>query len=696
MTGQVLARALPAPAGGGAGLASRSIARSLAAAALGAWGPVSAVWPATYRDHTGWLSLALTALAITVGWRIDPKRLGWVVVTVAAAAAATWWSLRLGRGPAAAVWLLVAGANAAVVGWPRWSRWRPAPDPSWLAIAMVGLGGWRWATHQDAVAVSMGMAALGLVVLGTVRPAGAERVDRSVRGGWRWVVATIGRPMGLVAAADFLRLERARLASWWRAPKDRRDRWFIGALGVGFAARTAWVVAMAQPHAEYYSWWNLILADQFAAGELPSYGGHATAYWPPAYPATLAPLAWAAQQWPWLPLHWTGAALNVLIGTATIALVASLAARWFGPSARNPAAWIMALAAGHVFASSALTGDLLATLLFVLAVLAATIVVDRGTGRPAAPFVVVGAIVGYATLIKDFGVLFAFIPALCIRARRGGWSGALRPTVATLLGALVLLGPWTVRNGVQVGVWRPFSTVNVENLCYAKWDIDWRTFLADGGLESASIASGGTEASSREILEDCNRNSPLDNPDLSYRYAVPRELFRYDRPDEATWVARESREVAEHFLGDPMQLLEVAPMRIYTTAGNDSIGGLALATQSGETTIAGPQAMEVFANLQTAWYYAVLVLVSIGLLRLGSVRAAIPLWAICVVLALYTIPGPRALSRHYYVAYPFLVAMAGATIAAIGASGRAAPSGPEGRSDAGVKPVERTDATSAG
>ena len=92
-----------------------------------------------------------------------------------------------------------------------------------------------------------------------------------------------------------------------------------------------------------------------------------------------------------------------------------------------------------------------------------------------------------------------------------------------------------------------------------------------------------------------------------------------------------------------------------------------LASQSGESSIAGPLAMEVLRDAANAWYFGVVGLVLVGLVRLRSVRRAIPLWAITVFLAVYTIPGPRALSRHYFIAYPFLAVMAAATIAAIGA-----------------------------
>jgi hypothetical protein len=103
--------------------------------------------------------------------------------------------------------------------------------------------------------------------------------------------------------------------------------------------------------------------------------------------------------------------------------------------------------------------------------------------------------------------------------------------------------------------------------------------------------------------------------------------------------------------------------------------------------------MKVYLDAAYAWYYPALALFLLGLLRLRSVRRAIPFWFLAGVLAVYTIPGPRALSRHYLIAHAFIAAAAAASVAAMGSGLRSAdgdPDDPGAAVDAASEPPDET------
>ena len=79
---------------------------------------------------------------------------------------------------------------------------------------------------------------------------------------------------------------------------------------------------------------------------------------------------------------------------------------------------------------------------------------QAGSPRPAMWGVVVGALTGYAVLVRPIAILL--LPAVWIGAGLRA-SGSRRKraaiAVATLAGTLVVVGPWLVRNRVVAGHW---------------------------------------------------------------------------------------------------------------------------------------------------------------------------------------------------------------------------------------------------
>lgn len=645
----------------------------LLAWALGTWPAASAVWPPVLApDPWPSLGLALGGALWALALRMRPLwgAPGAVALLAAAVVGAAATVPMVGRAPILVTWVLVTVAFAALVEWrptPGWPQrtmaqawfalpfvlaaciaWRATLSaPPTLALAFLGFAVVEWTARRSSQADALGD-----------RCASAARLvlDRCTSAGQRAASAT-----GFATVGRYLRRRWHGWRAWLVTDVTQRDVWLIAALVTGFVLRAAWALTMTTTTVEWYAHWNLRFAEQFAAFETPSYYGVKTAYWPVGYGATLAPFQWLADRTSWFGIHAAASILNVVVATITIGLVAALAATWFGARARNPAAWLMAIAPGHIYATSATVSETLATAVAVLVTLAISILVKHlGRRREFAPLFVVGLGIGYATLLKDFGIFLLLVPALALRATNKSWRGAVRATAAVAVGAAVLLVPWGIRNAVQVGVWTPLSTVTADSLCYTTYEVDWLQFIAAGGAESMS----------REMLEDCNRNSPLDNPAASDVAAAPRDRFRPEGPDEAKWYRREVSEFFSWVVQNPTYLPTIAPLRLYTTVGNDAEGGLTLAAQSGEVELAGPMAMSVFRDAANGWYYVVAGLTLLALLRLPVVRSAIPLWAIPLFLALYPILGPRALSRHFFMAYPFLVVMAAAAVAVIHATTR--------------------------
>lgn len=646
---------------------------TLLAWGLGTWPAASAVWPPVLApDHRSSLGLALGGALWAVALKLRPLwgATGALTLIAAAVVGAAATVPTVGRAPILVTWVLVTVAFAALVEWrptPGWPQrsgaqawfalpfvlaacitWRATSSlPPTLALAFVGLAVVEWTGRRSSRADALGD-----------RCASAARlvVDRCSSSGRRAASAT-----GVATVGRYLHGRWQWWRTWLATPVTRRDGWLLAAIVTGFLLRSVWALTMTTTTVEWYAQWNLRFAEQFAAFQTPSYYGVKTAYWPVGYGATLAPLQWLSDRTSWFGIHAAASMLNVVVATVTIGLVAALARTWFGARARNPAAWLMAIAPGHIYATSATVSETLATAVAVLVTLAISILVKHlGRRREFAPLFVVGLGIGYAALLKDFGIFLLLVPALALRATNRSWRGAARATGAAALGAAVLLVPWGIRNAVQVGVWTPLSTVTADSLCYTTYEVDWLQFIAAGGAESMS----------REMLEDCNRNSPLDNPAASDVAAAPVDRFRSEGPDEAKWYRSEVSEFLSWVVQNPTYLPTIAPLRLYTTVGNDAEGGLTLAAQSGEVELAGPLAMSVFRDAANGWYYVVAGLTLLALLRLPVVRAAIPLWAIPLFLALYPILGPRALSRHFFIAYPFLVVMAAAAVAAIHATTR--------------------------
>jgi hypothetical protein len=416
------------------------------------------------------------------------------------------------------------------------------------------------------------------------------------------------------------------------------------ALVTGFAIRLAWVLWTTRSPSSPFSdpAQYRMLAEQFVDGGTPAIAGVHTAFWPPGWPMALAPLVWLTFHLgtPSLPL--AAGLLNTVAGTVTVALVASLAGRWGGRAARTPAAWIMAVAAGQVYFTSTMLSETWFTMLMVAVVWLLTLAVERS--RRMWGFAAIGLLVGYAVLVRSPGLVLLAAPALVVRGFHGRWHGSLRPTLAVAGGALVLIVPWTVRNGVQVGVWTPMSTNNAAFICIGN----------EPGTDGTFDQSARTSAR-------CYRRSPFDNPAL-YGGSVPGGVT-LTGPDEATFYPTVLRTTASWVIHHPLEQLWLIPRKTYETFRSDH-DGLDAAGDFGRQPVADGVARDLLLTAADAWHWAVLTLGVVALAAVPAARRAWPIWGM-VALQIPLIWAGIGLNRYHHPIMPFVVILAATTIGAL-------------------------------
>lgn len=418
------------------------------------------------------------------------------------------------------------------------------------------------------------------------------------------------------------------------------SRWFFVAVAVGFVLRLAWAIWATKTPQEPFSdnARYLAMAVRFSGLGTETINGHTTAFTPPGYSALLSPLAYAARHTGWFGLPIAASMLNVVAGTFTVAATGLLAGRWFGTASRAVAAWLMALAPAHIyFTSTALTETVFAAL--VVGVLLAVTILVQGPWRSRSTWVwlVLGAVIGYTALVRFPGALLIAVPALTIRACTGSWRDSLRVTGWVALAAVLTLVPWTIRNGVQVGVWTPTST-----------------------NAAAFFCSGHHPGSTGEI--------PYDGPPECFRGSP----FDPDSVDEPRWYRDTSRDAVKWSASHPFETVRNAAWVSYEMMRDDR--DALQSAQDFRGALVGERVAGVLDSLATLWHLGVLVLAIAGLVLLAACRRAIPVWA--TTAALFALSwGGVGLTRFHTPFQPLLACFAAAALAAM-SRGAASPPTP--------------------
>lgn len=257
---------------------------------------------------------------------------------------------------------------------------------------------------------------------------------------------------------------------------DRRARISLAlVVATGVVLRIAWcIVAARSPEGLHDPLFYRLLATGVARGDGYHFfidPGAPTAYYPVGYPASLVPAALLVEHTP-VPASWfTGiiAAQNVVWQVCTMLGVFAIARRLARGSAL---AGLLAAGIVAVWPNLVIHTALALTESLFLALLTGALLVavwGPWDGAPVPPrrLLLLGALVGAATLVRP--VSLPLVPAFFLAhlAARNGWRPALRHTGIVVAGAVVVMAPWVVRNAVVMG--QPTLSTNTgDNLCIGR------------------------------------------------------------------------------------------------------------------------------------------------------------------------------------------------------------------------------------
>ncbi|MCB0976286.1 MAG: glycosyltransferase family 39 protein [Acidimicrobiales bacterium] len=243
----------------------------------------------------------------------------------------------------------------------------------------------------------------------------------------------------------------------------RRLVWVAAVLGLAVRAWwTAW--ATRTPTGLFDPARYLGFGDRIADGlGYVEFTGHPTAYYPPGYPYFVGILTWLSRPFTHDPTRIV-AAVQVLLGTATVLLVAFVARRLGGRGAGVVAAFAYALYPNLVMHSGVLLGETL-NIFLMMSFLAVVVRRPLSEDRSTAELVGIGVLLALALLVRPVSgaLLVALILAWWVARRDLG--EVLRRTGLVLVGVALCLTPWIVRNAVRMHGFVPMSTNTGDNLC---------------------------------------------------------------------------------------------------------------------------------------------------------------------------------------------------------------------------------------
>jgi 4-amino-4-deoxy-L-arabinose transferase-like glycosyltransferase len=275
------------------------------------------------------------------------------------------------------------------------------------------------------------------------------------------VTATATRPAPPARAGLVRRALDAMWGSWPR-------RTLVLSVVVGFVLRLLWVryahrapVGLHDPF--FYLDYGRRLSE---GGGYRLLDGEPTAYYPIGYPAILAVWFWLVQHTPFAD-HWVVAAevLNLILGTATVALVGVLGRRLVGPWVGAISAAIVALFPSLIFHTATILTETTFNFVFVLAL----VVLCWSPWRARSPswprVIAFGLLLGLAIEIRPIALLVVPMVFIALWWRADDHRASLRRFGAVVGLIVAVMIPWTVRNQVVMHAFLPIGTTTGDNLC---------------------------------------------------------------------------------------------------------------------------------------------------------------------------------------------------------------------------------------
>lgn len=319
-----------------------------------------------------------------------------------------------------------------------------------------------------------------------------------------------------------------------------RAPWIVVAVGV--ALRLAWATVgarspqgLADPGIYYRT--ALRIAD--GSGYV-SINDHPTAYYPPGYPWFLGSFQWVLER-VGLGSHTVGAiaVAQALLSGVAIAAVIVVGDRLGGRRVGIAAGAVLALWPNLVVHSSLMLSETLFVTLLSLA-LAGIVTLRGATGR----FVwwravLAGGALGAATLVRPQVLLAAAAIVLGWVICRLPWRDVLARTAVLVVGVMVVVAPWTIRNAIVFGELIPVSTNDGDNLCVGFSTETTGYFTMPESCNTVELYTAGPEAelrrqaTTRDRALEFIRRHPAELPELTWK----KLWYTYRTDSDGIWAS---------------------------------------------------------------------------------------------------------------------------------------------------------------
>ena len=465
----------------------------------------------------------------------------------------------------------------------------------------------------------------------------------------------------------------ATAARRWRRP----DTFLVAVLVGAFVLRLAWSVYAARPPTSFGDPFSYLThADELASGKgyVTFFYGRPTAYYPVGYPAVLGGFLWLARLVaPGTSALQVAIGLNLVCGTATVAVVFALARQLAGTTVARVAALLVALFPSLILYTA--TAYLETVFCFLVAVIAWLLVrtpgrdhptdrtdrsdrsdrtADRptaaiGTGRPRTGLAVppwpallaLGGVFALATMIRP--ITLAFLPVLLLAwgFGRPGWARSLG-AVAVVAGIVALaVVPWSIRSTRALGATVIISTNTGDNLCIG------HSPESRGEYIDLNALCGGGYDDVPEDLREAERNRQGTARALTYAREHParevtllaRKAFHLVAHDHEGVDAVESYG-ADPFLDDTARsILRFVADAFYYLVGALAVGGAAWVAWRGDSR----------SRLVLAW---ATTLLAVPLIFFGGSRFHLPALPFAAMFAAITVEAVRRRIRPAATAAP--------------------------------------------
>jgi 4-amino-4-deoxy-L-arabinose transferase-like glycosyltransferase len=397
------------------------------------------------------------------------------------------------------------------------------------------------------------------------------------------------------------------------SPKRDFRAWFWIILAVGFVLRVAWVLAVPVHPVSDSSAYDQLAWSIASRGTYAWKNGDLTAYWPVgAAFAYSIPYRLFGQHY--APL----AALNVIAGTLSLALIMVLARRWTSSAAALAAGLVYAVWPSQIEFSSVLASELLFNLLLLLSLWAGFVAPIRSW---AIKGLVAGIFLAGAAYVRPTALpLVILLAAGLYWSRRTDWRQVALFSAAALVAMAICITPWTLRNDRVLGAPVLISTNGPPNMWMGN------------------------------------------NPDATGAYmALPNDVSGMSEVERSRLLGSRARAfVAEH----PARALGLFVRKLVISHDRETIGITWNEESLGPAL--GGRAVQAAKLVSTAYWLLVLMLAGAGaaivLVRerwRGLIHPALLAWAYFALVHAATVGA----DRYHFPSIPFIAILAGVAIA---------------------------------